>query len=466
MKFSVFGIPILVLSSQVLAASGTIPNYPCYRIVESMYQTAEDIANRHPNLAEWIDVGDSWEKTADEGGYDIKVLKLTNKNIPGPKPALFTTSSIHAREYATAELMTRFAETLVDGYGKDPDITWMLDYHEAHLLLVFNPDGRKRAEANVMWRKNTNRNYCGNTSRNRGVDLNRNFDYRFGDVGSSNQCSETYRGPSAASEPETQAVQNYLRSLFEDRRGDDQTLPVPLDTQGIYLDIHSYGEIIYQPRRSPNDYEITTLNRKLSYFNGYRPILNFADYQQELKGTVEDDYESHFLNYTYAFGYGDLGVASYLIELGRAFFQNCNYFRDNILQQNLAALTYALKVVSAPYQLPSGPDSIEIATESISATRMQLKARVTDKRYSSRSGQQTTADILSAEYTVNMPPWKLGAVGQALQAEDGQFDSPDEVVHGFLDPSLLGTGKHTIYVQGTDKNSHKGPVSAIFIEIP
>ena len=63
---------------------------------------------------------------------------------------MFITGSIHAREYAPAELVTRFAEYLVDGYGVDADATWMVDYHEIHLMLMANPDARKKAEAGLF----------------------------------------------------------------------------------------------------------------------------------------------------------------------------------------------------------------------------------------------------------------------------------------------------------------------------
>jgi len=76
-------------------------------------------------------------------------------------------ASIHAREYATAELVTRFGEYLVQSYGLDPDVTWLLDHHEVHLMLHSNPDGRKNAEIGLSWRKNTNNNYCANTNKPR-----------------------------------------------------------------------------------------------------------------------------------------------------------------------------------------------------------------------------------------------------------------------------------------------------------
>ena len=160
-----FARPSLFLPDQ---ADGIPSPYTCYRTVEETYTAAAAIVTAHPGLAAWINAGDSWEKTAvtspDTPGYDMMVLKLTNSAISGPKPKLFITSSIHAREYAPAELMTRFAEHLVDNYGSDADVTWLLDWHEIHLMLQANPDGRKQAETGLSWRKNTNQAYCGATS--------------------------------------------------------------------------------------------------------------------------------------------------------------------------------------------------------------------------------------------------------------------------------------------------------------
>ena len=198
-----------------------IPGFACYRTVEETFATAQDIVLNYPNLATWTDVGDSWEKVTGFGGYDVNVLRLTNLSIPGPKPTIYITSAIHAREYTTAELVTRFAEQLVAEYGVDADTTWILDSTDVRLMLIANPDGRKQAETGLLWRKNTNQNYCSPTSNNRGADLNRNFSFEWGCCGGSsgNECSSTYRGAFAASEPETQAVIDQLSSIFPDLRG-------------------------------------------------------------------------------------------------------------------------------------------------------------------------------------------------------------------------------------------------------
>ena len=60
-----------------------------------------------------------------------------------------------------------------------------------------------------MWRK-TRSNYGDSCT---GVDVNRNFDANWAVTGSSSDpCSETYHGPSAASEPATQALANLITS--------------------------------------------------------------------------------------------------------------------------------------------------------------------------------------------------------------------------------------------------------------
>jgi carboxypeptidase T len=310
------GLQVVIADQQQLPTVQSIPSYPCYETVEETFAFAQALATTYPDLVTWTDVGNSWEKSAGLGGYDMMVLRLTNSAIPGPKPKLFATGAIHAREYTTAPLLVRFAQYLMDNYGTDADATWILDHHEVHLMFHTNPDGRKKAEAGAWWRKNTNQNYCGATSNYRGADLNRNFSYQWGCCGGSSgsQCSTTYRGLSPASEPETQAIQNYLRSIFPDQRGPSDNDPAPDDATGIYLDFHSYSELVLWPwgftsGTAPNGTQLQTLGRKFAYWNHYEPQQTIGLYVTD--GTTGD------------FAYGDLGVASYTFELGTEFFQDC-----------------------------------------------------------------------------------------------------------------------------------------------
>jgi carboxypeptidase T len=443
-----------------------IPGYPCYRTVEETFAAAQGLVADYPNLAAWQDVGDSWEKTEPGGldGYDMMVLRLTNSSLPGPKPKLFVTASIHAREYAPAELVTRLGEYLVQRYGSDPDVTWVLDYHEIHLMLQANPDGRKQAEAKreLLWRKNTDNNYCSNTD-DRGADLNRNFEFQWGCCGGSsgNECSELYRGPAPASEPEVQAVQNYLRSQFPDQRAGELTAPAPVTTTGIYLDFHSYGELVLWPwgftsEVPPNGTALQTLGRKLAFFSDYSPEQAIGLYPTD--GTTDD------------FAYGDLGLAAYTVEVGNSFFQSCSLFEDTIVPDNLAALIYAAKVVCSPYLTPAGPDTLAVALSPaliIPGDTISLTATFDDTRYQNRNGVEPTQNIVAAEYTIDIPPWVTATVPIAypMAALDGALDSPVEGATATVDTAGLSVGRHLLFVHGQDADGNWGPVSAAFLDL-
>ncbi|MGC9396149.1 MAG: M14 family zinc carboxypeptidase [Anaerolineae bacterium] len=451
--------PNVMLPDQVAG----IPGYPCYRTVEETFATAEAIVAAYPDLATWIDIGDSWEKTAAgvNPGYDLMVLRLTNSTIPGPKPKLFVMSSVHAREYTPAELNTRFAEYLVEHYSIDADVTWVLDYHEIHLLLQANPDGRKQAETGLSWRKNTNENYCSPTSNYRGADLNRNFGFQWGCCNGSSPlpCELTYRGPTPASEPETQAVQDYVRAQFPDQRADDLTAAAPLNATGIFLDVHSYSELVlwswgFTEDPPPNSAGLQTLGRKFAYFNGYMPQQAMALYPTD--GTTDD------------FAYGELGLAAYTFELGTAFFQSCTAFENTIVPTNIPALLYAAKAARTPYITPSGPETLDVTvipTGTLLVPLAQVSATIDDTRYSSNNGIEPTQNITAAEYYVDVPPWDDAATAHPMTAADGSFDAPVEVVTAMLHVAGLSAGRHTLYVRGQDADGNWGVVSAAFVTV-
>lgn len=441
----------------------SIPGYACYETVEESFSAAESIVSSHPELAEWIDVGDSWMKTTGRGGYDIRVLKLTNKNKVGDKPKLFVNSAIHAREYTTAPLNLAFANWLIDGYGNDADATWILDQHEVHLMLQTNPDGRKQAETGILWRKNANQNYCGSGSNNRGADLNRNFSFTWnntnGTGSSGNQCSSTYRGPSAGSEPETQAIEGYVRSLWPDSRGPNRSDAAPRTTSGIHIDVHSYSELVLWPwgetsQPAPNGSDLQTLGRKFAFFNGYSPEQSIGLYATD--GTSD------------AVSYGELGVAAYTFELGTAFFQNCQTYTNTILPNNLQALIYAAKVVRTPYITPSGPDitalNLEVDTV-LPGASVELSVRASDARFNNSNGREATQAISAIEYYIDTPPWESGATAISLSSDDGAFNEVTENASVIINTAGLEDGKHTLFVRAQDSSGTWGAISAEFLTI-
>ena len=435
----------------------TIPGYSCYRTVEETYASAEAIADTYPHLATWTRVGESWEKANGYGGYDMMVLSLTNAAVAGSKPSLFVTSAIHGDEYATAELATRFAEHMVDVYGVDADATWLLDHHELHLILHANPDGRKQAERGLRWRKNRNRNRCPGVDpiqwpyRGTGVDLNRNFAFEWSS-GNQDECYTRFRGAAAESEPETQAIARYMRSLFPDRGTGADAVPL-LDTSGIYIDIHAKGEVLHWFGHS-DERRIRTLLRKLGFFNRYYPI--------RLRGA----------GFAATYAESELGRASYIFELGKVVFESCAYFEQSILSRNVAALRYAFKVVRTPYVTPAGPDAVGVGVSAGAAppgtaagTTVTLSATLDDGRYGNRDGAEPTQAIAGGEYYVDVPPWGDDASATAMTAADGAFDATAEDVTASVDTTGWSAGRHVVFVRGKDADDNWGAVSAVFLFI-
>ena len=173
-------------------------------------------AEAAPAIAELVTVGTSVK------GQDILAVRVTKdaaKTDHGSKPAVLYNGAQHAREWITPEMVRRLMHHVIDGYGKDPQVTALVDTRELWFLPVANPDGYDFTftEGNRLWRKNLRDNDGDNVvTGNDGVDPNRNFPTRWGfdDEGSSPEMSsQTYRGPSAASEPETQAMDALVKQV-------------------------------------------------------------------------------------------------------------------------------------------------------------------------------------------------------------------------------------------------------------
>jgi carboxypeptidase T len=451
----------------------SIPGYACYRTVEETYATIDDLVALKPAIAQVANIGPSWQKTTNPAtGYDMKVLKLTNSATDAAipyKPTMVVFGSIHAREYAPAELVTRFAEWLVMGYGSNDEATWLLDNFSFHLVLQANPDGRKKAETGLSWRKNTN-NTNGNCSANSvGVDLNRNFPFHWNTApggSSGNACDSTYRGPVVASEPETQNLVQlvagtpsptgfYTGGLFPDRRGYAIDDPAPEDYQGIFFDIHSAAELVLwswgdTPNDAPNGPALQTLGRRLAFHNNYYPQQSDELYATD--GTTDDTM------------YGFLGVPSYTIELGGTFFESCSSFQGTTLPDNLRMLRYAARNLYAPYKFPSGPDVTAIGVSSASVpanTSFTLTATVNDAVFNQVNGSEPVQAIASATAYLDAPPWSSRAIVISLNASDGSFDASNETVTASIPTNGLATGVHTLYVQGTDASGQPGTPNAV-----
>ncbi|MEU1009252.1 M14 family zinc carboxypeptidase [Streptomyces sp. NPDC005890] len=174
-------------------------------------------ARAHPGLTKVESIGRTVR------GQDILALKLTRnakKSKDGSKPSVLYMSNQHAREWITPEMTRRLMHYYLDHYRTDKRVKKIVDSTELWFVLSANPDGYDytfKDSGTRLWRKNLRDvNGDGVISTGDGVDLNRNFRYKWGydDEGSSpNPTSQTYRGASPGSEPETKALDGFEKRI-------------------------------------------------------------------------------------------------------------------------------------------------------------------------------------------------------------------------------------------------------------
>jgi len=162
--------------------------------LEEIWQKVDEMISNYPNL---ISVKDSIGASIENRPiYAIKISD--NPNTNETEPEVLYTALIHAREPESMMQMFYFMYYLLENYGTNAEVTYLIDNREMYFIPVINPDGYYYNQTNYpngggMWRKNRKHNYDGTY----GVDLNRNFGYKWGydNIGSSsNTYSETFRG--------------------------------------------------------------------------------------------------------------------------------------------------------------------------------------------------------------------------------------------------------------------------------
>lgn len=193
----------------------------------------------HPTIAQKSSIGLSYE------GRDMPLIKISdNVATDENEPEILFDHHQHAREHLTVEMALYIMHLLVDNYGTDSRITNLVNSREFWIVPDMNPDGGEYDIATGSyrsWRKNRQPN-----ASNVGTDLNRNWSYQWGCCGGSSgtTSSETYRGPSAFSAPETQRLRNFVNSRVV---GGVQQIKANVDW-------HTYSQLVLWP------YGYTTTN--------------------------------------------------------------------------------------------------------------------------------------------------------------------------------------------------------------
>jgi len=203
--------------------------FTTFRTLTELHARLDHYAATYPTLAETFIAGQTLQ------GRPIKGVRLSAPDQPGnprsSRPAVLYNACQHAREWATPMTVMWIADRLAEGYGIDPRMTNILDHCEIIVIPVVNADGYEFSwlPNNRMWRKNRRDNGNGSF----GVDTNRNWGHQWGGEGGDTYSgSETYRGLSAFSEPETQVMRDFVNANPRLRAA---------------IDVHSYGQYVMSP---------------------------------------------------------------------------------------------------------------------------------------------------------------------------------------------------------------------------
>ena len=263
---------------------------------------ARSIAAANPDLLKLEVIGQTWGTNpngvpgdSDDTPRDIIALQLTvggNGLGAGQKPAVLYNSLQHAREWISGEVNRRLLEWYIKRYREgDPQIVSLLQSTELWFVLVSNPDGYQYtfSEGNRLWRKNLRDNDSnGIINGLDGVDPNRNFEEHWGwdDEGSSPlTSSETYRGPSAASEPETKAIVDLYDQM-------DFAFHINFHSVGQWL-LYGLGAIMDTPTADDPIFVALTGTDKQPAVPGFNPGISSAELYITNGDTNDFAYSKH-----------------------------------------------------------------------------------------------------------------------------------------------------------------------------
>jgi len=318
---------------------------------DQMLQEMQEIVANHSDIALLEDIGDSYEKTVGRGGYDIWALKISdNVQVEEAEPEVFYMANMHAREIITPEIIMYFMHYLIDNYGTDASVTYLVNNRQIWLCPTFNPDGHEyvfsgsspNSRSDPMWWRKNKRDNNDNgifDPESDGVDLNRNFGYKWGldNIGSSSDpTSNVYRGTGPFSEPESQAIRDFvLKHHFI-----------------ITLSFHSYSQLWLYPwgytgSPTPDEPVFMALADSCVAYNGYHPETGYGLYS--VNGDTDDWFygEQTTKNKIFAFT-PEVGNRAESLGGYTGFFPDTAFIRKQILENQGPMLYLAFAAGEEP----------------------------------------------------------------------------------------------------------------------
>ena len=288
-----------------------------YRTYDEIQAELKQLVDQHPGLVRPVQFGTSYQGRA---MYGVEIAR--NVDAADGRPVFFTMGVHHAREWPSAEAAMEFAQLLVQGQATTR-VGNILDHSRVVILPLVNPDGYVSSRnafdpGDTLFgqdptvtlvesiippggifayrRKNCDGEILGPQLPCElawGVDNNRNYGNLWGGPGSSSDVtSQSYHGPGPRSEPETQAVWNYVRS----------------HQVTTLVSIHNVAALVLRPPGvsgsglAPDEARMKTIGDAMANAAGYTSQYGYQLY--DTAGTTEDD------SYAATGGYG------FTVEMG------------------------------------------------------------------------------------------------------------------------------------------------------
>ena len=295
-------------------------------------QELQKLVADHPAIAALDSIGKSVE------GRELMRLRIS-KDLANAShlPASLLMGGHHAREHVSVEVPLMFAQRLLALYDKgDADAVRLISTRDIQIVPLVNPDGAEYDIQNgsyKMWRKNREDNGSGSY----GVDLNRNYSHGWDNVegASGDPDNETFHGPKAFSEPETQAVKAWVDST-------------PNAT--TLLTLHTYSELVLYPWGSSYDGISNTrdhqvfekMAKQMAAWNGYTPMQASGLYLAT-GDTCDWAYDTH-------------KIFAFTFEMDPSSFVNDGFYPGEaalpeIFEKNFKPMMYMIDVADNPYKV-------------------------------------------------------------------------------------------------------------------
>jgi carboxypeptidase T len=268
------------------AASG-----PGYFTYADMSTIMLNLTTTYPGLVTRYTIGNS---SAGTPIYGVKISD--NAATDEAEPEVLYTALQHAREAISGTSLIFYMQYLLENYASSSEVKRLLDNRELFIIPCINPDGYQfnyggssasyPTSGGGLWRKN--RRYTGGAASNIGVDLNRNWGIDWGNCagastscGSNVQTDETYYGPSAFSEPETQALRDFVYTR-------NFNVSIDQHCSGSYYSL-PYGRPSLHPVMNTIDSAFyTRIPALMGTYNGFRAGNSPESVAYEVAGGIKD----------------------------------------------------------------------------------------------------------------------------------------------------------------------------------